>query len=162
MQTPTQPTPGDFDLEHFLPYRLSLLTNTVSQGIAAVYSGVHGISVTEWRVLAVLGRYPGLAAFELVERTAMDKVAVHRAVKSLEARGLLERRTDSGDGRRRRLYLTRPRGEELREAIVPQAKAFEQRLLDSLTPKEIEHLDRLLAKLQRAAGEARANASPVT
>ena len=83
MQTQTKPSTDAFELEHFLPYRLSLLANTVSQGIAAGYRDAHGISVTEWRILAVLGRYPGLAAFELAERTAMDKVAIHRAVKSL-------------------------------------------------------------------------------
>ena len=162
MQTPTKPTTDVFELEHFLPYRLSLLANTVSQGIASGYRDAHGISVTEWRILAVLGRYPGLAAFKLAERTAMDKVAIHRAVKSLESRGLLERRTDSGDGRRRSLYLTRPRGQGLLEAIVPQAKAFEQRLLETLDPKEARQLDHLLAKLQRAAEEARANSSQAT
>lgn len=162
MQTPSKKTVGGFDLEHFLPYRLSLLTNTVSRGIAASYRDAHGISVTEWRVLAVLGRYPGLAAFELSDRTAMDKVAIHRAVKSLESRGLLERRTDSGDGRRRSLYLTRPRGRALLEAIVPQAKAFEQRLLESLTAGEAKQLDRLLMKLQRTATEAITNSSPVS
>ena len=162
MQTPTKPGTNAFELEHFLPYRLSLLANTVSHGIAAGYRDAHGISVTEWRILAVLGRYPGLAAFELAERTAMDKVAIHRAVKSLECRGLLERRTDSGDGRRRRLYLTRPQGQHLLDAIVPKAKAFEQRLLETLDPGEAEQLDRLLAKLQRAADESRTNSDPVT
>ena len=154
MQTPNKNTAGGFDLEHFLPYRLSLLTNTVSRGIAASYRDAHGISVTEWRVLAVLGRYPGLAAFELSDRTAMDKVAIHRAVKSLETRSLVERRADTGDGRRRRLYLTRPRGRALLEAIVPEAKAFEQRLLEALNREEAEQIDRLLTKLQRAADEA--------
>jgi DNA-binding MarR family transcriptional regulator len=154
MQTPTKPTAKAFELEHFLPYRLSLLANTVSQGIAAGYRDAHGISVTEWRALAVLGRYPGLAASELSERTAMDKVAIHRAVKSLESRGLLERRTDSGDGRRRSLYLTQPRGQDLLDAIVPQAKAFEQRLLETLDAEETRQLDHLLTKLQRNAGGA--------
>lgn len=162
MQTPAKPSSDDFDLEHFLPYRLSLLANTVSQGIAAGYRDAHGISVTEWRVLAVLGRFPGLAAFELAARTAMDKVAIHRAVKSLETRGLLERRADSGDGRRRRLYLTRPSGQALLDAIVPQAIAFEQFLLETLTREETNQLDHLLTKLQRAAEEARTNPDPVT
>lgn len=155
MQTPAEPTTDAFELEHFLPYRLSLLANTVSQGIAAGYRDAHGISVTEWRILAVLGRYPGLAAFELAERTAMDKVAIHRAVKSLESRGLLERRADSGDGRRRSLYLTRPSGQDLLNAIVPQAKTFEQLLLETLTREETDELDHLLTKLQRAAEEAK-------
>ena len=51
-----------FDLQNFLPYRLSLLTNTVSQGIAAAYRDRFGISVTEWRILDVLGRFPGQTA----------------------------------------------------------------------------------------------------
>ena len=63
-----------FELENFLPYRLSVLTNTISQGIAAAYRDRYGISVTEWRILAVLGRFPGLTASEVVEKTAMDKV----------------------------------------------------------------------------------------
>ena len=46
----------NFDLERFLPYRLSVLTNTISQGIAAGYREQFGISITEWRILAVLGR----------------------------------------------------------------------------------------------------------
>ena len=98
--------PENFELENFLPYRLSVLANTVSQGIAARYRDEHGISVTEWRILAVLGRYPGLTASEVVDRTAMDKVAIHRAVKSLEKKSLLERTVDPGDRRRQNLRLT--------------------------------------------------------
>ena len=78
--------PSEFELEHFLPYRLSLLTNTVSDGIAQAYRQRHDISVTEWRVMAVLGRYPGLTASEIVERTALDKVAISRAVNGCPAR----------------------------------------------------------------------------
>ena len=50
------------DLDQFLPYRLSVLTNRISRGLAALYSERFDISVTEWRVIAVLGRYPGLSA----------------------------------------------------------------------------------------------------
>ena len=92
-----------FELDEFLPYRLSLLTNTVSAGIARSYRDQHQISVIEWRIMAVLGRYPGLTAKEIGERTAMDKVAISRAVKSLVERRLLERVTDPED--RRRMHL---------------------------------------------------------
>ena len=53
--------PG-LDLEHFLPYRLSVLSNRISQAIATRYAQRFGIGVTEWRVVAVLGRYPDLSA----------------------------------------------------------------------------------------------------
>ena len=83
--------PG-LDLEHFLPYRLSVLSNRISQAIAAATRARRfGIGVTEWRVIAVLGRYPGLSAGAVAARTAMDKVAVSRAVARLLERELVER-----------------------------------------------------------------------
>ena len=146
------PARDAFELERFLPYRLSLLANTVSQGIAASYRDEFGISVPEWRILAVLGRSTAQTASDLVRRTAMDKVTIHRAVKALEQKGLLERRPDDGDRRRQPLRLTQPAGHALLDAIVPRARAFERHLLEALTPEETGQLDRLLEKLQQAAG----------
>jgi len=94
------------DLDTFVPYRLSVLSNTVSQAIAREYEARFGLSVTEWRVLAVLGRYPGLSAVEVAERTAMDKVAVSRAVARLLGDGRIRRNMHSGD--RRRMPAARP------------------------------------------------------
>ena len=89
------------ELEGFLPYRLSVLSNTVSQAIAAEYEQRFGLSVTEWRVMAVLGRYTGISAREVAERTAMDKVAVSRAVARLlesgRIGGLSRSRSTSGE-----------------------------------------------------------------
>ena len=81
---PRQTTPVDpLHLEQFLPYRLSVLANIVSATIAAAYAEKHQLSIPEWRVIAVLAREPGLSAAEVAERTAMDKVAVSRAVSGL-------------------------------------------------------------------------------
>jgi DNA-binding MarR family transcriptional regulator len=143
--------PSGFELENFLPYRLSVLTNTVSQGIARSYRDRHDITVTEWRVMAVLGRYAGLTASEVVERTAMDKVAISRAVNSLVAKDLLERKTDRDDRRRRRLYVSHARGRQVLEEIVPQARECERLLLQSLSAEEIETLERTMDALLVAA-----------
>lgn len=143
--------PTDFRLEDYLPYRLSLLSNTVSQGIAHRYQQDHDISVTEWRVIVVLGRFPGSTASEVVERTAMDKVSVSRAVRNLMEKGLLQRRTDPGDRRRLRLYLTRGGGKQVVESIVPLAAAYETKLLATLDDRERATLDVLLGKLQESA-----------
>ena len=143
--------PSAFELENFLPYRLSVLTNTVSQGIARSYRDRHDITVTEWRVMAVLGRYAGLTASEVVERTAMDKVAISRAVNSLVAKRLLERKTDRNDRRRRRLYVSHDPGRKVLQEIVPQAREFERLLLQPLTGEEIETLGRIMDVLLEAA-----------
>ena len=140
-----------FELDEFLPYRLSLLTNTVSAGIARSYRDQHQISVIEWRIMAVLGRYPGLTAKEIGERTAMDKVAISRAVKNLVERGLLERVTDPEDRRRMHLQLSPDHGQTLLKEIIPLAQAYEEKLLAALTPKEQDSLSHLLLKLQKKA-----------
>src|SRR3546814_12463572 len=85
----TAPSHAVLDLERFLPYRLSVLSNRVSQTIADFYVERFGLAVTEWRVIAVLGRFAGLSANGVAVRTAMDKVAVSRAVARLLERGLL-------------------------------------------------------------------------
>lgn len=140
-----------FELEQFLPYRLSVLTNTVSRGIARSYRERHDISVTEWRILAVLGRFPGLSASEVTERTAMDKVAISRGVKSLTEKGLLERRADAGDRRRRRLFITPGKGRRVLDKVIPMARDYERQLLQPLSVAERATLSDLLAKLQSRA-----------
>lgn len=144
----------EFDLEHFLPYRLSVLTNIISQGLAAGYREQFGISITEWRILAVLGRYPGLTASEVVERTAMDKVSISRAVKAMMHNDLLRRETDPDDRRRQRLFLTARKGQSILQAVVPRAIRFESELLQALTPTERRALDTIIDKLARQASRS--------
>ena len=142
---------GNFDLEDFLPYRLSLLSNTVSQGIAQIYQQDHQLSIPEWRVMAVLGRYPGLTASQVCERTVMDKVTVSRAVKMLLDKQLVQRLTHSSDRRKRPLQITRPNGRTLLEEIIPFALGYQAALLKTLTPDEWQLLDGLIAKLFNAS-----------
>lgn len=134
------------ELERFLPYRLSLLSNRISQTIADLYAERFGIGVTEWRVIAVLGRYAGLSANEVAERTAMDKVAVSRAVARLLERGLIERDTH-GDDRRRSVLALSGEGLAVHAQVAPLALDIEQRLLDGLDEDERDALQRLLDKL---------------
>ena len=136
----------DFALEAFLPYRLSLLSNTISEGIASAYRDVHGLSLTEWRVVAILGRFPDLTATDIMARGAMDKVPVSRAVARLEERGLVRRKADHEDRRRLTLRLTAG-GVKLFNAVVPEALTYERQLLSTLGPAETALLDKLLDKL---------------
>jgi DNA-binding MarR family transcriptional regulator len=138
------------ELDQFLPYRLSVLSNRISQDIARLYADRFGLGITQWRILAVLGRYPDLSATELAERTAMDKVAVSRAVASLIEGGLLRRRQHGVDRRRSRLELS-ARGYRVYDQIAPLALDYEARLLASLDAAERRALLELLAKLD--AGE---------
>ena len=138
------------DLDRFMPYRLSVLSNRVSGAIAREYSERFGLTVPEWRVMAVLGGAPGLSARDLVERTGMDKVQVSRAVAALMKRKRVARRADTEDRRVMRLALT-PKGEAVYAEIVPMAKKLEAAFLSSLDEGERATLDRLLKRLSQQA-----------
>ena len=144
------PHPGTIDLDRFLPYRLSVLTNLVSGTIADAYQRRFGLSIPEWRVLAVLARYPGLSAAEVAERTRMDAVAVSRAVARLLAAGRL-RRAVSRDDRRRSVLSVSAAGAAVYRAVAPLALGYERELLASLDARERAALDRALDVLTARA-----------
>lgn len=143
------------DLEHFLPYRLSVLSNRISADIAELYQQRYGLSVTEWRTMAVLGRYPGISAAEVAVRTAMDKVAVSRAVNSLLSRELLLRSFADADRRRSVLELSGP-GLAIYDQVAPLALRLQESLLTGLDADERAALYRLLDKLDGAEVNAHA------
>jgi DNA-binding MarR family transcriptional regulator len=130
-------------LENFLPYRLSVLTNLVSSAIAGAYRERFGLSIPEWRVLAVLANSPDLSAAEVAQRTAMDKVAVSRAVRALLRTARLERRMAHADRRRSVLRLTAA-GRHVHAGVAPFALAYERSLLKPLSRAERVALNRVL------------------
>ncbi|MFK7885878.1 MAG: MarR family winged helix-turn-helix transcriptional regulator [Gammaproteobacteria bacterium] len=137
-------------LESFLPYQLSLASNTISAGIADLYEKRFKLSIPQWRAMAVIGRFDGLSARDVAERTAMDKVAVSRALKRLETAGYLHRRMSTEDRRRSVLRLTRE-GRTIYDQIAPIAVDYETRLLEVLQPSERDALTNLLERLMHHA-----------
>ena len=142
------PSKTRLDLDSFVPYRLSVLTNRVSGAIARHYSERFDLSVPEWRVIAVLGQAPGLSARDVAKRTAMDKVQVSRAVQSLLAAKRLTRTAHLQDGRIAHLSLS-ARGQAIYDEVVPLALSLERQFLSVLSLGEQKSLDTLLTKLSR-------------
>ncbi len=136
-------------LEDFLPYRLSVLSHTISTTIANVYEQRFGVSIPEWRVIAILGRFPGLSAVEVADRTMLDKVAVSRAVTKLIRNGRIDRQFADADRRRSILNLSDD-GRQVHDEIAPLALAFEHDLLQGINAEDYDTfnivIERLLAK----------------
>ena len=133
-------------LESFLPYRLSFLTNIISRKLARLYSEKFDITPHEWKILANLKRYPNISAAEAGEKTAMDKVAVSRAVNGLSQKGLVHKIFSEEDKRRSVLNLTDD-GEQIYQKIEPLVTDYESQLLTCLNEDELSQLDQLLDKL---------------
>ena len=133
-------------LENFLPYRLAVTSNTISTTLARAYDKRFNVSIPEWRVIAVLGRFPGLSAVEVAERTLMDKVAVSRAVTKLINNGRIVREFADTDKRRSILNLSLI-GKELHDKIAVLALEFERELKQEFSSEEMENLNRAMEKL---------------
>ena len=143
----SKPDTADFNLTEFLPYQLSVASNALSNRIAQVYRREFGLKITEWRVMAMLGDAGALTQRELTSRTLMDKVAVNRACKVLETRGLARRRPNENDGRSHMLELTEE-GWSMHGEIIPQARAIAAGLLDSLGREQEENFRLMLARIR--------------
>jgi DNA-binding MarR family transcriptional regulator len=137
-------------LDQFLPYRLSVASNAVSDRIARIYRARFGLRIPEWRLVAVIAERGDPTQAELVAATAMDKMTVSRAVAALAARGLIARAASPGDRRTQRLTLT-AEGSALFAEIAPLALELEARMLESFTRHERAMLTDLLVRLEREA-----------
>jgi DNA-binding MarR family transcriptional regulator len=139
-------------LADFLPYLLSVSTNAVSDMIASEYRARFGLKIPEWRVMAVLGDAGSQTQRMLVGATRMDKVAVNRACKVLEERGLVGRSPNSADGRSHHIELTEA-GRAVHAEIMPLALEMERRIFGSLSAAEVARLKDLLARINARVNE---------
>ena len=137
-------------LERYLPYRLSILSNRVSGRIAETYGDKFAISVTEWRIMAVLGEYPGISADEVSNKTQIEKSILSRAISKLLNRNLLNREIDPADKRRSMLKLSKT-GQSVYDEIVPIAYDMEKELLNCFNAEETEAFSKLVDRLYEHA-----------
>ena len=139
-------------LADFLPYQLSVASNAVSTRIAEQYRKRFALKTTEWRIMAVLGDSGPTTQRELSQMTLMEKVPVNRACKTLESRGLAERRPNTKDGRSHLLELT-AEGRAVHAGIMPLALKIEEELFSVLDEAEQAQMRDMLTRLRDNAGE---------
>ncbi|HVR90864.1 MAG TPA: MarR family winged helix-turn-helix transcriptional regulator [Novosphingobium sp.] len=139
-------------LADFLPYLLSVTSNAVSNRIADEYRARFGLKIPEWRVMAILGDGGPRTQRELVGQTRMDKVAVNRACKELEERGLAARSPNAADGRSHHLGLTAD-GTAMHAQIMPLALEMERQVFATL---DLAEQDQFKALLERISDRVRA------
>ena len=137
-------------LERYLPYRLSILSNRISALISETYSAKFALSITEWRIMAVLGEYPGVSADEVSLKTQIEKSILSRAISKLLQRKLLEREFDPADKRRSMLRLTKA-GLSVYDELVPISYDYEQQLLTCFSDAESKQFSELIDRLYEHA-----------
>lgn len=137
-------------LDNFLPYRLSIASNRVSNVVATTYQAMFGLRIPEWRLVAVLAEGEGMTQHALGARTRMDKVSVSRAAIALAERGLVDRQPNPGDQRSHLLTLS-AEGRRLYEQVAPKALEMEARMFAAFSADELTTLRAMLDRMEQAA-----------
>ncbi|RDC71790.1 MarR family transcriptional regulator [Rhodovulum sp. 12E13] len=137
-----------FDLDRFLPYRMSVAAERLSAGLARAYRAQFGIGVPEWRVLVHLAHAGAQSVRDLERRANLEKSKASRAAARLEAAGYVAKTPNAGDRRLVSLSLT-VEGHALMAELLPLALAYQKRLEALLA----DHLGALEAALDRMMDE---------
>lgn len=139
-------------LDRFLPYRLSITSNLVSDRIARAYESLFGLTIPEWRLIAVIAEVEAVTQAEIGERTRMDKVTVSRAAIALVERGLLVRAPNPSDKRSHHLSLTGA-GRDLYASVAPKALELEAKIFARFSREELDGFVTMLRRIDAAALE---------
>jgi DNA-binding MarR family transcriptional regulator len=141
-------------LNAFLPFRLSITSNLISEIVATTYQSLFNLRIPEWRVIAVVAEHEGISPQEVGRISCMDKVTVSRAASALLARKLLTRQSNDSDGRSHLLRLSAS-GQDLYSAVAPKALELERRIFESLDQQELSAFVATLAKIETIANDTR-------
>jgi DNA-binding MarR family transcriptional regulator len=134
-------------LDDFIPYRLSIASNLVSDSIARAYESLFGLTIPEWRLVAVIAETGGVTQQAIGAKTLMDKVTVSRAAIALVDRGLLARQANPEDRRSHLLELT-DAGRDLYAAVAPKALDLESRIFAAFDPAEVAQFIDMLRRIE--------------
>jgi DNA-binding MarR family transcriptional regulator len=141
------------EIRDLLSYRVHVVANLLSRGAELRYRREFGVSLWEWRTIALLGASDeALSLGHLARAAGIDKSQMSRVVSGLAKRRVVLRSADPGDGRGVRLALTKT-GERLYAGLIRAAGQRDEKFRNCLTKEEKEALERALTKL---AGQARA------
>lgn len=134
-------------LDDFIPYRLSVASNLVSDRVARIYQALFGLSIPEWRLIAVVAEAGPITQASIGLATRMDKVTVSRAAIALVGRSLMARAAHDGDRRSHLLELTGA-GRDLYAQVAPKALELERRIFSRFDADEVAAFTAMLRRIE--------------
>lgn len=142
--------PRAFDLERHLPQIINTTMGAVNDQLNTALQQID-LPLPHWRLLAILKARPGCTLSDVSALTVIEMSTLSRAVRRLEAEGLVLRATAPEDSRRMALSLT-----EHGEAVFARAwvvvSSFYDYLFAEVTPDDAEALRRVMEHLRERVG----------
>jgi DNA-binding MarR family transcriptional regulator len=137
-------------IRDLISYRIHRLANALSRGAALRYRQEFGVSLMEWRIVALLGDFAPMTLTGLARQGGLDKGLASRAVAGLVARGLVLRVAGRDDARAVALRLS-ANGRRLHEGLMRAALERDTAFSGCLTQAERTLLDGAIRKLEAEA-----------
>src|ERR1700739_4352855 len=94
------------DIERYVPALITVIANRLTSSASVIYRQRLGIGATEMRVIVIVATQPDISGIRIGKITGLDKAAVSRALRSLQARRLIAVEADPDHGRRQNITLT--------------------------------------------------------
>jgi DNA-binding MarR family transcriptional regulator len=135
-----------FDVERSIRYRVALLSRLWTVSTERIYLDQFGMTLSEWRILAIVAAAQPVYANAIVERGILEKSRVSRIVARLVERQLLETSPDDEDSRRNLLQLT-AEGARMHDALAELSRKRDELFERALTKREQAEFDRMVCKL---------------
>lgn len=149
---------SNLNFEDFLTFRITRLSNALRTNLTKPYLEAFGLSLPEWRLLALTARFAPLRFSEVTSRSSMDKGQVSRTLRVMEKRGLTKLKVIRGTTRSTEalaapvMVSITAKGMGLYRSVLPVARRRQAEMLLTLSEKERNALYATLAKLYTSIG----------
>jgi|LakMenEpi03Aug12_release.lakeMendotaPanAssembly.Ray.scaffolds.fasta_scaffold129052_1 DNA-binding MarR family transcriptional regulator len=133
-------------LESLVSFRLRLLANLYTKASASAYERGFGLTLNEWRVIALLSAGGKLSISRLADQAQFDRGLTTRVIATLIKHQFVKKERDTQDGRGEIASLT-VQGQALVSEVTPLATQRNEELLSCLTKNERAIFEGILNKL---------------
>lgn len=138
--------PPVLTIEDVITFRLNRLVSIGERAGQQWSERLFGLSLNEWRLLALVKARAPCRAGDVADLLAMDKSQTSRVIKSLLKKELIRNMPDPNDGRAVALRPTQ-KGAALYKEVFDEVMRSNERILAPLNAQEVEDLHRTLKKL---------------
>lgn len=158
--------PGDdaelLQIQDFPTFLLMRLAVATRNSITLRYLKPHGVTLPEWRLLALVARYDTLQFGEVTAGSSMDKGQVSRTLHAIHLKGLVQLNTSAQAERRSPLsprveVSITPAGLELFERILPVARRTQLGLINMMSPEERVVIHDVMCRMLRQLPDLKEN-----
>lgn len=140
--------PDQHEITFDLNQSLGFLVNRLAKKMTAEFNALlaeHGLTTTQWAVLACLWREDGLTQHEVSRRTGIDAATLTEMLKRMAARSLVRRERDPDNNRYQRVYLL-SQDTDLRDAVTDLAAGVNDHVLTGFNAPDRARLTTLLRR----------------